>query len=82
MPSEGPYHEGSEVILVCEAGGGKPTPQVLNFDPKIFVFIVMKNYWKFFLDVDDFPKRFLKLKIIFVSSYETVAFFLGGDHCP
>ena len=24
----GPYHEDSEVILVCEAGGGKPTPQV------------------------------------------------------
>ena len=31
--SKGPYHEGSEVILVCEAGGGKPTPQVLNFVP-------------------------------------------------
>ena len=28
MQFSGPYHEGSEVVLVCEAGGGKPTPQV------------------------------------------------------
>ena len=25
----GPYSEGSEVMLSCEAGGGRPTPSVL-----------------------------------------------------
>ena len=25
----GPYNEGSQLVLVCEAGGGRPTPSVL-----------------------------------------------------
>ena len=27
----GPFNEGSEVVLVCESGGGKPIPQVSWF---------------------------------------------------
>ncbi len=27
----GPFMEGSELLLVCESGGGKPIPQVYVF---------------------------------------------------
>ena len=38
---KGPYHEGSEVVLVCEAGGGKPTPQVIIMVMMMMILMTM-----------------------------------------
>ena len=27
----GPYNEGTDIVLICESGGGKPIPQVTWF---------------------------------------------------